>query len=564
MLQDWLWGWQQVRFWAPAWMVAWGLPLGLGALLDALTRRLGGRGLSWAWGWVGAGLFAWGMRQTPWPWRSVVGWGLTIGGFWAALWAWLYGPRRQRPLLLSLALLAGIAGPWSLAGMARLRLPPYQDGAVHMALLQARFLGRPVDVSPQGVPLPWGGGRFYHLGWHGWLAWVFWLLPTTPPLALTVLSWTLLYALWPWLVGRYLLARGHSPWAAAAGALGAPVVWAMPLYGLHWSKGPLLLGLSLALLAWPRPWNRAGTATRGFWPLLVWVHARLVLWVGLWHLVAVMAEGADRVLPNRLRSRGKISLGSGLALANLALAAWLMTRGLYWRWYMPSAALLLLVSALWAWVQPAGPPRDALSALLLLQGLALLPRLRGWSGVSAWCDRPTFEILAVLPLALLLGVATAACLDHCHLRVWQKGAGVILLLLLAWQHAYRPNPAVIIATDDDLEAMAFLEHALGPGALVLTGARRAADYARQPVDAGVWLPPLLDVTVRPTPEAAWWEPWLLRPLCAQYGQVWAYVDLDPPGLALPPERPWLRLRIFTPTVHIYRVLCSALRSGQSR
>ncbi len=567
---QWLTGWQVL--WSQRLVIGWlaGLGWGMAGWWALVTKRLGWPTFTaWGLGWPLLGLLAVGVSLFPAPLRTLSGGLLWASGLiFAGRWLWRSARRIPWPGWGLLLWQGGIALPWNLAAWHQLLVPPYTDPADHYAMIAGSFAQQAFQGGPVALARVLRGETFYHLGFHGLFGWVTWQQGLPDPLALGVIATFFPVLILPLSLYGLAEAQGSRPLTAAGIGWAAGMAWAMPLYSLNWGKYPALLALAaapavLGIALSPHPPRFASSRGEALlrlgltgvaWLVLFWAHAR----VGSLTLALALGMVIWRRLPP-LVQRALLPLGLiGLSVGGITLAQ----RGPYWRFYLPWAAWAIPASgALLAWrTRHRGPLWGGLGALGVLIGAAWIPLPNDVLRGGFWLDRPLFEMLVPLPLSWLLGFGVEALLAlpalsrrrPSSLTLWAIGlAAVAGAGRLSWQHTYRPLPAVVYVQEDDRVALAFLQRWASQSdiALIHTLPQGA------PTDGGAWVMPLTGMAVQRWPHPDWWEADLLRGLCARRRTVWVYVDLDPPGFALPPERPYLTLKVLLPTVHVYQVAC---------
>ncbi len=519
-------------------------------------------------GWGLLGLTAIGEGFIPAAWRNLLGWLLCVAGagafiFWlCALWR-----KRHKALLLLLLWQGLVVWPWSFGDVTTWLVPPYSDAAVHYALLKNNYAGIPLPGVVFSLHRVLHLQTYYHLGFHGLLGWITWLRGLPSPIGMFAIATIFPIMVLPhtmyWLayhVWKHHFVAFFVGWASA-------LAWAMPLHALGWGKFPALFALALAplVLLLVVPSLESGNAQR-YAPWLVigfvtlfWAHARIgSLTLALVTLLKIWQwQGQRRPLKKQrwLQAIVVTWLIFGSAL--------LWYRGIYWRFYSPWVWLLLLLAVsglfrksvditqqmpLWAGIV-------AMTLLVTAANTAVPAWLH--RGTQVWVDRPTFELIAPLPLAWLLGAVSKPYISlftHRKLLQWSgAGLAVVGLTAFSWQHAYHVASQLVYFQEDDQVAFSFLQRIKPEGVILVHG------YDRwHPNDGGVWISPLLGYPTYTLPQERWWQSDTLATLCAQYPEIWVYVDFNPGGFLPPPERPYLSLEIFLPTVQVYRVDCTAV------
>lgn len=544
--------------------------LGMGALWRAFSHgRLAA--LGWGWAWLGA--LAWVFTpcsRTTLHWTGIL---LALLGAEEGLQQSLRLLRSpHRPLLFLLAGMGLVVLPWNLSSVALLPLPPYIDSARHAFKIQQIFWQQPAPTLPLSYLRP---RHFYHLIFHGITGWGTWLTHSFHPLDLTIVATVLVTLALP--AHTYYLAWQihRRPWIAALSGWASAAAWGMPFYALNWGKYPALLGLTLAplLLAEALDFpvsssghNRSKEALllATYTMLTFLAHARVgAIAAAIAWAIACYRWQEPAFLQHLLSHKRVFLLGGGLLVGVLVMM--LPPKSL--RFYTPWGAVLLAAGWLWSLTSQQAQQTFApqIMGILILCVTALLPSpiqlIQPEIKHTVWIDRPLFEIVASLPLALWVG-SLAGDIPNVSLQAIRQHGLVALIItgmvLLSWQHHYRPSSLVSLIGEDDLVAFALLKKRHRPGrkALVLT--------PRSVPDASAWVPFLLNFETQPVPENYWWRPDLLEQACNRFSEIWAYADRQPPGLALPPPLPWLRLDVALSTAQAYRIKCNRLPFLQKR
>ncbi len=534
-------------------LVVMGVGLGVGYGFWRLRRN--GAVVRIGWGWPLAGALAWLVRWLPSGMLRPLALALTVLGLYAGLWlvTYLWKRRHHRPFLLWMALNGLVALPWNLAALQDLVVPPYYDAARHTYWVQKFLLKRQA----------WFFQYPYHGAFHGLAAWAPWAEGSFHPLYLLVTALVLTLFVLPagvyafvWRIYRHAGSALLAAWAAVA-------AWPMPLYALAWGKYPALFGVSIAPLllleglASRKTQSRAAALRLLAWTALVaFTHARVGLLAG--GLAALLYRFRGNAIPQALQRRyGKYVL-LALSYGLLLVAA---IQPMLFRMYQPRLWFLLLILNLLAWfnatVRVWWAPSLAFAALLGV--LTFLPSpvrwVRPYIQQVVWVDRPFFEL--ALPAVLSLWIALLFRWVDLHaaqrpgLRVFLYALLPVLMLTGWWTHRLRVPQRLMFLQEEDLTLLALLAQEKGQGEIVVLGPK---GY----LDATLWLPVYLETSPVRLPREAWWLPLYLRPVCSQGKPVWAFIDLAPPGLAVPPQVPWLHLTFATSTALVYRVACGQL------
>ncbi len=442
-------------------------------------------------------------------------------------------------LVLAMAALLGATWLLRLVQIRDLALPAWVDSLQHVLVTQLVMLRGQVPQSYDPLlPLT---PFYYHFGFHADTAVFAWLSGLPVPEAMLFLGQVLNAAC---ALAAYLLAirltRRKIAGVGAAAVVG--LVSYLPAYFVSWGRYTQLTGLLLlpaalvAALEWLEAAQRdyrwllsAGLLQAG----LFVTHAR----VSVFGVCFLLAYGLLTVSPC-LRSGNKkgvqeLATRSGLlALAGLALSApWLVQL---------ITALVATVSA--SAGNMSGEPsynavplellfiarnRELMAVAALGAAVGLLQRRRETAWILLWClvvalavnpqwlglpptqfvNNATAIIALFVPLSVLSGQGIAVVWDQMPLALgrlmartapgWRVTATVRaalaallvgITLLSAWGMVSIINPDTILATADDLTAMAWIRENTAPGALFLVNARHWQLDVYTGTDGGYWIP----------------------------------------------------------------------------
>ncbi len=507
-----------------AWMVLW-WP---GAAFAALQRRITGAAPD---GWLQLGL---SVALTPLTllWADVLGLPLTRGvllalyGACAGLWLSLtlaegraalrrfIPPREARAACAGLCVILTATLALRLLQARALALPAWVDSLHHTQIVQTLLAtGALPRTIPSYQPIPF----YYYFGFHS-LAAAFCSLTRLPAPQGVLLFGQILNALIGAALYRLALAlTGERRWGIAAAAL-VGFVSQMPAYYLSWGRYTFLAAWLLTPLLMAAAWE-ALTAPRQR-PAVVVVCAGLLLT----HYIAAAYYAAFVVVVLWQHRRARPPLRGWLLMHCMGLALTLP-----WLWRIAP----LVAPA--ARVQPAVPaqlaqsaekfqeqlrylrtlinrPRDGVLAALALLGLCAQRRRRGVQALGGWLAAlaalsnqwlvrigPLRVDLLVIsgfaPLSILAaGGLTALWRWIMHFTEGKLGRPLwtlSLLALSAWgarETLSIVNPVTVLATAEDLPALAWVQANTPPDARFFINVTFWQYNMYRGVDGGWWLP----------------------------------------------------------------------------
>ena len=427
-------------------------------------------------------------------------------------------PRRPQSALLSPAAgaLAAAAGALVLRYVhARdLALPMWGD-SVHHTLIAGLIAAQgqvPADYGPLVPAQPFA----YHFGFHAQAALLTWLAGMEPPRAV-LFAGQLLSGLM--VFPTYLLASrlAGDRQAGLVAGLVVGLVSAMPAYSVTWGRYPQVAGLA-ALPAAAYLTTRAVAGGKLRWPELVaaavasagvvLTHPRVALLYGCLLLAHLLVGHRPVSLVPWLRCGLVALLAAGLVapwlvrLAGSRAAEMMLEPG-------PASAFRFPTGLL-----TTGFDRYLLAGAIAGVGLDLLLRRRAGVEVALWVGLSlaaanvrllglpfdlmlTNDALAIalfLPVAVLDGVLAVSLASLVRLDVWPRLlrlALAALLVGLGWWGGVNlagvVNPACILATSADVEAIRWVAANTPPDAAFLINSYRWQGDVYQGSDGGYWL-----------------------------------------------------------------------------
>ena len=413
-------------------------------------------------------------------------------------------------------------------------LPNWVDSVHHTMITQliAEHGLLPADYLPY-LPVE---NLHYHFGFHANAAAFCWLGKIAPHQSVLLLGQLLNASA---ILGCYALARQWSGerWAGVGAALVAGLLAYMPSYYVSWGRYTQLAGLLIlpaACLAgdWllakeERGWRQWALATALVGGLAL-THYRVIIFFALWWLCRLGLELA-RARFARVGWRRVIGVSLGLlGLTLLAVLPWVIrfATGVIPRvgtTYGGMAATevhdnsfpsgLLKVGWTWGllWVAAAGAvwaavrKRPLLGLIPVWCGLCLLVANLHWLGLrDIWLVHNLSVVISFwLPVSVLCGWLlgeTAHWLERGLMRLsdvppWRSIVGTTLLLVCltlgAWRGWYLVdiiNRVTMLANEDDLAAIEWIDENLAADARLLVNNRKWQGELRVGTDGGYWIP----------------------------------------------------------------------------
>ena len=418
-----------------------------------------------------------------------------------------------------------------------LALPAWVDSPQHALVTQLVVMQGQVPRSYE--PLLPVQGFVYHFGLHADVAWLHWLSGLSIPSAMLILGQVLNTAA---ALGAYLLALRLTQrrTAALVALVIVGLVSYMPAYYVSWGRytqlaGMVILPAALVVsLDWLQDMRRkpglllvAASLQAG----LFMTHARVSvyaacfvagvwLWESLGHLVARRGE---RAVELSLRAAALLLLALSLS------APWLVqvVKGIHASaqeagvtalavdpgynafprelLLVPRNAGLILLAAAGALLGLLRHRNVAVWTLLWVIIVALLLN-PGWAGIEATglVNNATAVIALYLPLSVLGGeacalawervMALAASLDASRrgvsqvLRATVVGVTIAVALRGAWGMISIVNPATVLVTEEDVEAMEWIREHAPTDAVFLINVRPWQLGIYVGSDGGYWIP----------------------------------------------------------------------------
>ena len=401
-----------------------------------------------------------------------------------------------------------------------LALPMWVD-SVHHTLIADLIVegGRvPIDYGPFVPAQPFT----YHFGFHTQVAFLHWL--TGVDIAAAVLFVGQLLSGLVVLPTYLLVSRiTEDRRAGLLAGLIAGLVSTMPAYYVSWGRYPQLAGLLVLPVAavlvsrLASPERRRCTLIAASLAVAgqVLTHPRVALLLAALVLAdfAVRAAGRrPRVTLGTAAAYGGTALGAGALLvpwfAQLSQSTVAAAMGRAVQPTLPDFPIglitagadryLLACAALGVVVGVALKRRDAITALLWVAFslLAANPYLLGLP-VDLMLSNDALAIALYLPIALLVGTALAVMLRWVRYDAWPLRARLAWVLPLlglgiagGTSLAGIANPACLLATTADVEALAWVRANTPPDAVFLINARRWQYDIYAGTDGGYWLPAL--------------------------------------------------------------------------
>ena len=407
-------------------------------------------------------------------------------------------------------------------------VPSWVDSVHHVVIVQA-FLenrGVPTTLDPY-LPIPF----YYHYAFHA-LSAAFAALAQVPPHQSVLWVGQILNAA----VALAIYRLGKALWGdwrrAGLGLLLIGFVSQMPAYYATWGRYTLLTGLVLLPLAMATAQDIMHKGvTRSRLATMTMLVAGLVLshyYAAL--LLAVFLAfciGQALIAGFRAGQRGKgenwLPLIFGVALGFLLAAPWLYRMWGHAQSEVKVGVVSLSMQAVEDSYYPGflayiwhllGPQRNYFFLLISLGGLPIAMRRRETRAFALWAlvlglltlpwgvylapFRPDHAaIVLFLPAALLLADLMVTVIEWLATTRFSRIAVPVALLLVvalitwgAWDTRKIVNPATILATSNDLQAIAWIEANVAESARFLINVTHWQYGSYRGVDGGWWIGPL--------------------------------------------------------------------------
>lgn len=418
---------------------------------------------------------------------------------------------------------------WHMRGLV---VPAWIDGLHHTMI--TRLIVEQGQVPANYHPYLDVDSFIYHFGFHA-LAALFALLTNLDvPQAVLVMGQILNACVGVTLFGLAATLLGGTRRSYIVGGVTAMaivgVVSLIPAYYVTWGRytqltGLLVLPTAMVLtLEWIER-GRRGALVLGTLAVagLAVIHYRVLVFYGLFAIVLLIFQTASdsSLRPRRMAS---VATGGFLRAAMLAgtslllISPWvarithvLLTRGAWpglsagTEYTAPSTELLLMprnlpLAVLAVWGLTLGVWRRHRGVVIIglwVLSLILMAAVR-WVAVPA----SSVVISFFLPASLLIAYFVAAGVWPALPRAWRPAAGVGLALVALWSAAGMRsvvNPTTLLATQADLEALAWVREHTPPESRFLIGNRSWQGNIRVGTDAGYWLSVLADRETIPPP-----------------------------------------------------------------
>lgn len=407
-------------------------------------------------------------------------------------------------------------------------VPSWVDSVHHVVIVQAMLENRGVpDTLDPYLPIPF----YYHYAFHA-LSAVFTALAQVPPHQSVLWVGQMLNAA----VALAIYRLGKALWGdwrrAGLGMLLIGFVSQMPAYYATWGRYTLLTGLVLLPLAMATAQDilhkgvtRSRLATMSVLVaglLLSHYYAALLLAAFLVFCVG-QALIEDFRADQRVKGRSWLSLIFGVAVGFLLAAPWLYRMWGHAQSDVKVGVVSLSMQAVEDSYYPGflaylwhllGPRRNYFFLLISLGGLPIAMRRRETRAFAVWAlvlglltlpwgvhlapFRPDHAaIVLFLPAALLLADLILTVIDWLATTRFSRIAVPVALLLVialitwgAWETRKIVNPATILATPSDLQAIDWIEANVPESARFLINVTHWQYGFYRGVDGGWWIGPL--------------------------------------------------------------------------
>ncbi len=420
----------------------------------------------------------------------------------------------------SLILLAGLSIVLRLAFVARAVLPSYFDSAQHYLYIR-EILAQTESAGKAILALP----GYYHLGFHFLAAFITYVIRAEIASTMLVLGQIILAFLpFPafFIVRHWTISNIAGFLALTLAALG----WYMPVHAMDWGKYPALASLALVpfvlsitylfvdgrnVLSKPQKAGLVILLLAGS-VISVFLHSRSLV---LYLLLA--AAWLITLLWNRMKKWPRLLVLILFLLALVGEIVYIQSKGILgplFDAYGPKGILVsavVLVLSVFAYSRYRGFVFFCITSMILLLASLFVPLghlVPGYVNTTP-LDRPYVQMVLYLPLTLLGGFGLAGLEQFLQGRNIRLGKndfalssmiGALLIAVVAVHGLLRyelyPSDCCLIASQDDLKAIQWLDNNLPTGAPILTS---STDLNVLPTnqyqgsaggDAGTWITPL--------------------------------------------------------------------------
>jgi hypothetical protein len=437
--------------------------------------------------------------------------------------------RTSKGVAWALLVLASLSVVLRLAFVSRAVLPSYFDSAQHYLYIK-EILAQTESAGHAVLALP----GYYHLGFHFLTAFVTYVTRAEIASAMLIVGQIIL-ALLPF--SAFFIVR-HWTGSNSAGFLAlalAALGWYMPVHAMDWGKYPALSSLALVpfvlSLAYLFIDNRKALSKPKNSAMLILLIAGLAISVFLHSRSLIIylllaAAWLITLLWNRMIGwpRRLVFILFLLAVGGqIAYIQWKGILGPLFDAYGPKGILVsavVLVLSVFAYKRYAGFVFFCIASIILLLASLFVPLghlVPGYVNTTP-LDRPYVQMILYLPLTLLGGFGLSGLEQFLQGRSIRLGknlfalSGMIGALLIAvvaihglLRYELYPSDCCLIASQDDLQAIHWLDKNLPTGTLILTS---STDLNVLPTeeyqgsaggDAGTWITPLTGrpVTILP-------------------------------------------------------------------
>jgi hypothetical protein len=459
-------------------------------------------------------------------------------------------------------------------------LPSYFDSAQHYLLIR--------KLLEQAATGEFTLTRYYHLGFHVLTAFAAFALQTDIAKTMLIVGQMTL-AVMPLSVFFLIKHVTRSGGAGIFAILLAAGGWYMPAHAVDWGKYPALLSLALVpfvlSLAYLLSQNKGVLSTLKRRALYVLLGAGALVSVFV-HTRSPVIFGIAFVAWSAATWRQKLRQWQQYLLLLVVLAVLLMegiyiqkqeVLGLLFDAYLKQGIwITLIVLFLFIFAQRAYPPLSfaCVLAMCLLLGSLFVPvvgLIPGYGDLTL-LDRPYVQMILYLPLALLGGLGLAGLEQSLRpgplSMVIRNAFVVIFMAALVWVNTtstydFYPSDCCVLVGKADLAAMAWMDEQLpvqariGVSSTELKVMTLYSFEGNVGADAGIWITPLINRSVRPLSYTLDFEQQATHVRLCQLGITHVYVggpgqNFNDSQLSAHPE--WYQVLLSISDVKLYEVI----------
>lgn len=438
-----------------------------------------------------------------------------------------------------------------------LEYPLYYDSAVHYQIiddLQSLSQSQP-PVDGTGAL---NSGRYYHLGFHSTVVVLAAQLRDSYNEAQLILITGHVFLMLLILnVGIFASRLFNNDYAGISTILFAGLGWAMPAHAINWGKYPALASLAVFPLAlyWIINFYNPTNKYRHLYILLSGFSALSAILLHSRSLVLLACGAAALVILNVIWKRISEDQAVLLCLAEIGVLLLIacfhpnaQEAFLPYLQGIDLAGTLLAIACVPLVIrQDAKIATGILTYITCVAVISIIPMpefLARWTGAYL-LDRPFLQILLFVPLSLFAGGGFSYLITKLRARIpglqfgrQIAGMGFISLTILGTMlrpsSDFKPDPCCIYMTIDDIFLIGWMKDNLPPDSriLVSTDTDLNTRFVKVPIDAGAWIPPLIELeTIKYDYRTDFSDATLHRTLC-QESIKYIYVSAVNPSFSI--------------------------------